>query len=87
VGQLTVSGVSGQVRWGYLTAAVFGAWHFDGEGARGTITTSQLLDAHEMYLTQIPLVVAVAMGRATWRWKVESLTRSGNTLSMQVSRL
>lgn len=82
---LTAQGPTGQVRWGYLPALTFGSWRFEG-GNTGTITTSQVLDCDEFRIEQRPLVVIVPMGRAEWRWSVESLSRSGDTLTLGVSR-
>lgn len=85
-GRLSVTGTSGQVRWGYLPAATFAAWKYEGSGTTGTLTTSQVLDCDELRLDQAPLVVVVPMGHAEWRWSVESLVRSGDSLTIQVSR-
>lgn len=85
-GSLTATGTSGHIRWSYLPAATFGAWTFAGSGPRGTLTTSQVLDVNEFRLEQSPLVIVVPMGRAEWRWSVESLLRSGDTWTIHVSR-
>lgn len=86
MGQISATGTTGQVRWSYLPALTFGAWQFSGSGKTGTLTSAQVLDCDEFRLTQEPLVVVVPMGRAEWRWSVESLTRSGGTVTMAVAR-
>ncbi len=83
---VTATGTSGQIRWSYLPALTFGSWRYVGSGSTGTLTSAQVLDHDEFRLTQQPLVVVVPMGRAEWRWSVESVQLSGDTVTMQVSR-
>jgi hypothetical protein len=84
--RMTVRGPMGQVRWGYLPALTFGTWAFDGAGGTGTITTAQVLERNEFRLTQAPLTVVVPMGRSEWRWTVQDLQCSGETVRLTVAR-
>ena len=80
-----VQGVEGSIRWGYLPAVVFGPWTYEGHGATGTLT-AQVVSSDEFRLERRPLVAVVSMGRATWRWSVDTLQISGGTVIANVSR-
>jgi hypothetical protein len=85
-GHISAAGPLGQVRWGYLPALTFGAWRYEGLGRTGTLT-AQILECDELRIEQHPLVVIVPMGQHEWRWSVESLQRSGATITITVARL
>jgi hypothetical protein len=84
---ITADGPTGQIRWSYMPALTFGRWRYDGTGHSGTLTSAQVLDCDEFRLRQSPLVVVVPMGRAEWRWSVDAVQVSGETVTVTVSRL
>lgn len=74
------------MRWGYRDALTFAAWRFQGTSEGGTITAT-VVDAHEFHLTQLPLTVAVDVGRAPWRWPVSDVQVSGAMVTISVGPL
>lgn len=80
-----VQGVQGQICWGYLPAVVFGPWTYEGHGKTGTLT-AQVVSSHEFRLKQKPLEAIVPVGRAEWRWSVNTLQISGTELVASLVR-
>lgn len=74
---MTLSGLTGDLRWGYLVAAVFGPWRFEGGGGGGTLTGT-LVSSDAFRLTQVPLTAVLQVGRSSTRWRVEGVEISGS---------
>ena len=75
----TITGRAATIKWGYHTVASLGSWTC----TPGTMTAT-LLSCDAFGITQDPLTVHVPAGPRVWRWAVESLSRDGLTVTMQI---
>lgn len=59
----TISGLSGELRWGYLPAATLGRWT-----SEGRLVRAPLLSSNSVYLARRPLTLRLALGARTFQW-------------------
>jgi len=78
---MQVRGVTGELRWAYLPACVFGPWrlhtHPTGASLEAELVTQ---DAYRM--GQEPLTALLHVGRQTLIYPVEGMTVNGSQLSV-----
>lgn len=77
---MEVRGVTGDLRWGYLPAAVFGPWRLSTTPDGGTLDGA-VASVDAFRLTQQPLVAVLPIGRSVYRYPVLSVDVSGPTLT------
>jgi len=77
---MTLSGVTGDVRWGYMVALVFGPWRFEG-GQEGGTLTGRLVSSDAFRVTQAPLVAVLQVGRTAARYPVLDVAITGSEVT------
>ena len=77
------SGPTGEIRWSYLTAAVFGPWSAALTPAGGTLTGT-IVSVDRYRASQAPLVLCLPWGRKWGRWPVVALQLEGASLRATV---
>ena len=71
---IRITGKTGEIRWGYHTAATVGAWTIQHDGMTGCDLTAALESVDDFRLSQAPLLFQVPRpDRPPWRWPVESV--------------
>lgn len=83
---MTIRGATGELRWRYLPAAVFGPWQLVTDSAGGTLT-ADLVSVDRFRASQAPLTVVVPLGRRSQSWRVLTLQMTGTSLTATVSPL
>lgn len=73
------SGPTGEIRWSYLPAVVFGPWKAEIGPAGGTLT-AQIVRVDAYRSAQTPLTLVLPTGRTSARWPVVTLQISGPSL-------
>ena len=76
---MTLRGATGEVRWVYLPAVVFGPWRIE-TGEESTLTGS-LVSVDDYRVTQSPLVAVVNVGRQRLTWPIKDVQISGETVT------
>lgn len=80
---MTIRGATGEVRWAYLPAVVFGPWRLETSPAGGALTGT-IASVDEYRVAQGPLVAVVTVGRQRLTWPIDSLQIAGATLTAQL---
>lgn len=80
---MQIRGATGEVRWAYLAAAVFGPWRLETEPG-GARLEGQLVSQDGYRLAQEPLTAVVHIGRQKLVYPVISLHVDGGQLSAQL---
>lgn len=76
---MTLRGATGEIRWVYLPAVVFGPWRIETDGE--ATLTGTLVSVDDYRVTQAPLVAVVQIGRTRLTYPVASLQISGQTVT------
>ena len=76
---IRLKGQAGVIRWGYQTAATVGAWTIE-NGVTGCDLTATVESVDHFRLSQVPLTFEANVGTGRWRWPVESVTVTEQTL-------
>lgn len=69
-------GVTGEIRWSYLPALIFGPWRLTTTPTGGSLE-AEIVSCDQYRVTQSPLIAAVRMGRQQLTFPVESLQHTG----------
>lgn len=77
---LNLQGVTGEIRWSYMTAAVFGPWRIEAGNDRLELT-AHVVSSDDYRMGQSPLIAAVQIGRQRMTFPVISLQVVGGTLT------
>jgi hypothetical protein len=80
---MTYRGATGEIRWAYLAAAVFGPWRLEFENEHGELTGT-IVSVDGYRVTQAPLHAVLTVGRQRLTYPIISLQVNGSTLSAQV---
>lgn len=80
---MTIQGATGEVRWAYLPAAVFGPWRLDTVPG-GAVLEGRLVSQDDYRLAQEPLTAVVNVGRQALVYPITSLHVNGGQLSAQL---
>ena len=75
------TGATGEVRWSYLTAVIFGPWQAE-LGRLGGTVTAQVVSVDTFRRAQAPLTLL--LGRSTGRWPILTLQIEGASLTATV---
>ncbi len=73
---MRLRGATGELRWSYLTAVVFGPWSIEGSTLTGTIVSVDTFRS-----AQAPLTAVVTIGKQRLAYPVEDVTLTGSTIS------
>jgi len=77
---MTISGVTGSLKWSYHEAGLLGAWTVTtAEGVRTLSVTLLKSDAYRV--SQRPLVFVASVANAVRRWSVSELQIQGASLT------
>jgi hypothetical protein len=76
-----IRGATGEIRWAYLPAAVFGPWRLDTFPGGGSLE-AQLVTQDTYRMGQAPLTALLHVGRQTLRYPVESVSVNGAQISV-----
>lgn len=68
---LTLRGATGELRWVYLPAVVFGPWRI--ETTEDTTLVATVASVDDYRVTQHPLVAVVQLGRSQLRYPILDL--------------
>lgn len=79
---MTLRGATGEIRWAYLPAVIFGPWRL--ESGEETTLTGTLVSVDEYRMTQAPLLAVVTVGRQRLTWPVLDLQIHGSTVSARL---
>ena len=79
-------GATGELRWAYLPAAVFGPWRLETDPAGASLEAS-VVSVDEYRITQQPLTARCYVGRQTLAYAVESVTVQDGRLSARLQRI
>lgn len=77
---MTIRGATGEIKWAYMAAAVFGPWRIETDENESTLTGT-LVSVDDYRVAQAPLVAVVTVGRQRLTWPVHSLQISGATVT------
>lgn len=77
---MLIKGVTGEVRWSYLPAVVFGPWTIETTSTGGTLD-AEIVSCDAYRAAQTPLNIAVRVGRQTLTFPVEQLDTTGPRLT------
>ena len=78
-------GAVGQVKFAYLTAAVVGGYVLTCDRqTRQWSLVGTVLTSNAVTLRERPLEYVVATKRRAWKWPIESLTITGQTLTARL---
>lgn len=69
---VTITGVEGQIRWSYHSAAVLRAWTVVSTDTARTLTAS-VVSQDTYRVSQRPLVFVAPHAKGEWHWPVEEL--------------
>jgi len=79
---MILKGVTGEIRWSYLPAAVFGPWRVETQEDTALSTlTGTLVSVDGYRVTQSPLVAVVSVGRRRLTWPITDMQISGDTIT------
>jgi hypothetical protein len=76
-----VRGATGELRWAYLPACVFGPWRLDTYPG-GASLEATLVTQDDYRLGQEPLTALLHVGRQTLRYPVQGVHVNGSQLSV-----
>lgn len=78
---MTIRGATGEVRWAYLPAVIFGPWRVETDESTlvGTVVS-----VDDYRVTQAPLVAVVTVGRKRLTWPVKDLQISGTVVTVSL---
>jgi len=77
---VTVSGASGVLKWGYSTAGTLGAWTV-ARTESAWVLTGTIVKTDAFRVTQRPLAFEALHALGVWRWPVVSLQMTGASLT------
>lgn len=80
---MQVRGATGEIRWAYLPAVVFGPWRLETEPG-GASLQGQVVSRDAFREAQEPLTAVLHIGRQTLVYPVTSLHVDGGQLSAQL---
>jgi len=80
---LTITGVEGQIRWAYHSAAVLRAWTVVSSDATRTLTAS-IVSQDTFRVSQRPLVFVAPHAKGSWTWPIEELQIQDGVLSARL---
>ena len=86
IGAGTVRGTGGELRVGYQRAATLGVWTLDliVQAPRGFTLRAEVLDVHDYWGRQLPLDLALVVGKAEWTWPGAVTTPPGDSLATEL---
>ncbi len=64
---MRASGLSGELRYGYETAARLGTWAIESDGTAFRFS-AVVTQAHELWALRRPLTLVLALGNFEWSW-------------------
>lgn len=79
---MTLRGATGEIRWVYLPAMVFGPWRIESEHEITLVGTVASVDDYRV--TQSPLVAVVQLGRSQVRYPVLDLQIEGGRVTARL---
>jgi hypothetical protein len=80
---MTYRGATGEIRWAYLAAAVFGPWRLDFDGEQGELAGT-LVSVDGYRVSQAPLNAILTIGRQRLTYPIINLQVNGSALTAQV---
>jgi hypothetical protein len=81
MGRIELRGQSGDIRWGYLSAATVGPWTVSQDGDGAARLTAQLLQQDAFRIAQTALTFRVDRPSGPWIWKIASISIADQTLT------
>lgn len=78
---LAITGVTGDLRWGYLPAGVVERWTVTHDEAGWTLTAPTVKEMDTFRLSQQPIVFVAPHAQGVWRWPLRTLQIVDGTLS------
>lgn len=73
---MQLKGVTGEIRWSYLPAVIFGPWTLQTTPTGGSLE-AEVISVDAFRATQSPLIAAVRIGRQTLTYPVEQWQQTG----------
>jgi len=80
--ELTMSGATATVKWGYRDAAVVGSWSIRGHAQGGGSLTAKIISSDAFRVTQAPLTFVHPNGK--WTWPVLTMQITDHTLNAEL---
>lgn len=84
---MVIQGVTGELRWSYLTAAKFGPYRLTTNADGTARLTGRVVSVDSLRVTQAPLNAVVWIGKSTQKRVVSNLQIVGETLTADLGRL
>ena len=73
---MRLRGATGEVRWSYMTACVFGPWLLEGSTLTGSTVSVDLFR-----ITQTPLHAVLMLGKQQLTYEIESIEVNASTIT------
>jgi len=77
------TGATGEVRWSYLTAVIFGPWRAELDRSGGTVT-ARVVSVDVFRASQSPLTLLLPFGRTSGQWPIVNLQIQAESLTATV---
>lgn len=84
---MVIKGVTGELRWSYLTAASFGPYRLDTHADGTARLTARVVSVDAFRATQAPLSAVLWVGKVTQKRVVTDLQIVGESLTAALGRL
>lgn len=81
---MTYRGATGEIRWAYATAVVFGPWRLELDQPGSGTLTGNVVSVDEYRAAQTPLRVVLTVGRGRLIYPVVEMVLSGPTITATV---
>jgi len=82
---MTLRGATGELRWVYMTAAVFGPWVVETSGGSSTLT-GRVVSVDEYRMAQPGLTAVVIIGRQRVTWPVVNVELTDQTVTAHLGQ-
>lgn len=83
---IAINGVNGQIKWGYVQAAVVDSWSLAVDATGGELTGVVSSPPNEFAVAQPALRFVVPRQQVTWEWPIESLQMTDGRLHARLGR-
>lgn len=80
---MMIRGATGEIRWAYLPAVVFGPWRLE-TSVDGASLSASVVSVDEYRASQGPFSAVVQVGRQRLAWPVLNLQIAAGTLTAQL---
>ena len=70
---IEISGVNGEIKWGYVLAAEVGTWSISVDATGGELTGTVSSPPNEFAASQQPLRFVAERPKVTWEWPIQTL--------------